>query len=163
MDVCELPLTCGKVALIDDADLPVVENWRWAWVVNSNGYAVSRKSIGGGRQKAISLHRLILNFPDADIDHANGIKLDNRRGKLRLCTNSQNQANRDPLPHSSKFKGVTVRKSTGHFEAQIWNNYKRIWLGTFATEQDAARAYDAAALEHFGEFARTNFPREQYT
>jgi hypothetical protein len=162
MDVHELPLACGDVALIDAADSAILDDWRWAWRKDSRGYVSSTKATGGGRCKPVRLHRLLLDFPASAIDHANGNKLDNRRCNLRICTNAQNQANRDPLPHSSRFKGVTVRKSTGRFEAQIWNNYKRIWIGTFANEQDAARAYDAAAIEHFGEFARTNFPREQY-
>lgn len=163
MDVYELPLTTGGFALIDAADKPLIDSWRWTWRRESRGYALSRQSIGGGKQKPVRLHRLILGFPTGMIDHANGNKLDNRRCNLRLCSDSQNQANRDPLPHSSKFKGVTVRKSTGHFEAQIWCNYKRIWLGTFSDECEAALAYDAKAIELFGDFARTNFPREQYT
>ncbi len=161
MDAVRIPLRSGGFALIDPIDEPKISAWRWSWREGSRGYAESRRCIGNGRQQPVRLHRLILDFPDSIIDHANGNRLDNRRCNLRVCTNSQNQANRAAMPHCSRFKGVTIEARTGKFCSQIWCNGKRYWLGTFTNETQAARAYDRAALKHFGEFARLNFPQDE--
>lgn len=87
------------------------------------------------------------------VDHKNGNKLDNRRANLRFATQRQNTWNRAPKRHTrTGLKGVKVKRD--RFEAVIQKTY----IGTFATAHDAARAYDAAALQRYGEFARTNFP-----
>lgn len=157
MDVYRMPLMSGGFAFVDVGDRPALDGWRWSWTKNSRGYVSSRRCIGGGKQIQVTLHRLLLDFPQSAIDHINGNRLDNRRCNLRLCTNSQNQANREPMPHGSRFKGVTVQKKTGRFESQIWFQNKRIYLGTFEHEEEAAAAYDREAIARFGEFARLNF------
>ena len=90
---------------------------------------------------------------------SNGNSLDNRRCNLRLCTNSQNQQNQTPQGGSSEFKGVYWRKRDKKWCAGIGHNGKQYYLGLFANEIDAARAYDAAARERFGDFSRANFPK----
>lgn len=152
----EIALPRGMVALVDDEDFALVSRRTWSPSRNDgNGgtfYAVS------GASPRVLMHVLILGSePGTQIDHINGNGLDNRRSNLRRCSRAQNAANRAKQrgTFTSRFKGVS-RLASG------WRAYitagRFIYLGTFATEEDAARAYDAAAVEHFGEFARLNFP-----
>jgi hypothetical protein len=113
---------------------------------------------------AITLHRLIIDAPkDKIVDHIDRDTLNNTACNLRLCTHSGNMANTTSRVGKSRFKGVRQDHRGGQrWTAQIQRtvNGKNLHrhLGTFANEEDAARAYDAAALERFGEFARLNFP-----
>jgi hypothetical protein len=157
MDVVELPLTNGGLALIDAQDTQRVD--RFAWYLAHRGYVQTVCRVAG-TLRIIRLHQLLLDFPKSMIDHRDRNKLNNCRANLRHCTNSQNQANRVAMPHSSVFKGVTVQARTGRFESQIWHNNKRIYLGTFDSEVDAALAYDREALRRFGEFSCLNFSAE---
>lgn len=92
------------------------------------------------------------------VDHINGNGLDNRRENLRVVTHSQNLANRKITSRTNnRFKGITQCKRTGKWQAKIMVNYKTIYLGTFASDIDAAKEYDWAAICHFGESANLNF------
>lgn len=96
-------------------------------------------------------------WPKDYIDHVNGIKSDNRLINLREATGFQNQANRKPqVGCSSKYKGVSWFKQTCKWEAYIEVNRKKIHLGHYHKEEEAALAYNRAALEHFGEYAKIN-------
>lgn len=147
--VKEIQLTRGKVALVDEEDYEMLVAVRWCV---SDGYAYSAKL---GR-----MHRFIISAQKGVmVDHINGNKLDNRRSNLRLCTNSQNQANRKHVCGKSKFKGVVWQSrsnGTGFWKATIIVNGKAIYLGRFETDLEAAKAYNRAASEHFGEFAHLN-------
>jgi len=93
-----------------------------------------------------------------DWDHIDGNELNNQRANLRIATRSQNLAN--GAKHAdglNPFKGICFDKSRGKWISKICVNYKQINLGRFVTAEEAALAYDVAAKEHFGEFARTNF------
>ncbi len=92
--------------------------------------------------------------PRIEIDHRNGDTLDNRRKNLRVVTKNQNQQNRHHVEGRSRFKGVGWCQYS--WRAYIKVNQKFIHIGMFPTEEDAARAYDVVAREHFGEFACTN-------
>jgi len=108
-----------------------------------------------------SMHRVIMNQPKGlFVDHKNLNALDNTRPNLRNATRSQNQFNRNKIKSktSSRFMGVCLPKSRNRFYAYIKYGNKRIWLGSFDNEIDAAKAYDAAAKKYHGEFARLNFP-----
>ena len=92
------------------------------------------------------------------IDHKDNDTFNVQYQNLRLATPSQNGANRRRAStHTNQYRGVSVVKKTGRFQARIRVQRKQIILGTFATPDEAARAYDAAALHHFGQFARPNF------
>ena len=91
------------------------------------------------------------------IDHVNGDGLDNRRANLRPATAGQNQANRSRNTNgTSRFKGVAWFQKSQKWMAKITHNYKQIYLGCYHTEKEAAIAYNVAALELFGEYARLN-------
>jgi hypothetical protein len=163
IEVAQIPLSCGGFATISVQDQPVIDAWRWSWTIDSRGYVASRKSVDG-RQKWVRLHSLLCGASrDVMVDHRDGNKLNNTRSNLRYATNSQNQANRGPTKHSSPFKGVHVQPKTGRAEARVVCRGVHYYLGTFATQEEAAKTYDSKAIELFGEFARRNFPREQYT
>lgn len=131
--------------------------------IGSHGYP---QISGVVPNRSVLLHRVLLDAkPGEYVDHINGDRLDNRRANLRLCTNrqnGQNQAGR-PTQRKSSYKGVY--KHAQHqppFQAYLQIDGRRRSAGYYTSEEGAARAYDMAALHHFGPFARTNFPREDY-
>jgi hypothetical protein len=93
-------------------------------------------------------------WPPSDIDHKNCVKTDNRIVNLRLCSNSQNQANKRKYRGSSLYKGVDLHKASGLWRARIKRNYRHVELGYFKCEAEAGAAYEAAAKKTHGEFAR---------
>ena len=109
--------------------------------------------------KYIFMHRLIMNAPPGKVvDHFNANRQDNRRANLRLCSQAQNIRGRRKFRGTSQFKGVSWNKRIRKWVASIFCDGKYIWLGHFGDEVEAARAYDKAARELFGEYARLNFP-----
>jgi hypothetical protein len=159
----EIQLTRGKVAVVDDEDYALVCGVPWV-AAEKRGKFYAQRSVGPrGARKTVAMARLIMNAgPGLVVDHRDGNTLDNRRANLRLATNAQNVANqRRARPAASGFKGVRHRhhwKLKKPWCAEIDANGKHIHLGYFATAEEAAAAYDRAAVEHFGEFASTNAP-----
>lgn len=95
--------------------------------------------------------------PTEQVDHVNGNTLDNRAANLRLATPSQNACNHGPQSRNgSGYKGVSWDRSRGKWIAVIAVNKKQKNLGRFATKEAAAHAYNLAAAERHGEFARIN-------
>ena len=164
-------VAAGRVAMVDDADYELVMQYRWNVQERarpSGGkvgpYAFTSVPRGDGRNRIVWMHQLLM--PGAsNVDHEDCDGLNNQRSNLRPATGRQNQGNRRKASvHggravSSRWKGVGLFKPTGRWRAYIQLNGRQKHLGFFADEDDAARAYDAAARESFGEFARVNFPR----
>ncbi len=101
------------------------------------------------------MHRVILQPTDGkQTDHINHNTLDNRRQNLREATPLENSRNKKQGKGKSRYKGVSPVK--GRWIAQIGIGGQN-YIGSYKTEIDAAKAYDAAAMKHFGEFARLNF------
>lgn len=157
MSTVEIPLCGGEVALIDEADHQLVRMHFWH---HRDGYAASNVINPDGTRTTMRMHRFLLGLtdPKVHIDHINGNGLDNRRSNLRVATPSQNSANRRKIANAtSPYKGVYWQKNR-RWRAVLTVDRRHISLGMFDDPADAARAYDAAALEHFGPFARLNFP-----
>lgn len=149
----EIKLTQGQVALVDDEDFEFLSQWNWAAFKHRNDYYAIRK-------KAPRLmHRLIMKAePGLQIDHIDHNGLNNQKVNLRRCNNSQNHMNMKPLSKTTKYKGIEYRKTkTPYYKAYISPDGKKIDLGRFSNEIDAARAYDEAAKKYYGEFAYLNF------
>ena len=158
----------GKFVLVDDEDFEYLRQFRWR--LTDRGYVVNCKTIklssGKYTSKITRMSRTIMCIMDRKIyvDHANHDKLDNRKRNLRPCTPAQNQWNSKPRGGTSKYKGVGVcyRLKINKWSCSISFHNKKIHLGEYKKETDAAIAYDKAAIEYFGEFALTNFPKENY-
>ena len=117
-------------------------------------YGVKRKDKGG---VTVLMYRYLMAPPEGYVvDHINNDPLDNRRLNLRRCTNARNMMNkRKYAKNKSGYKGVSLEVS-GRYVAQISVKGKTQRLGTFDTPKEAAKAYDAAALLHYREFASLN-------
>ena len=160
----KIPLTQGKVALVDDEDYEWLSRWKWYSLKRRSGiFYVTRNQWNFGTKKSskICMHRLIMKAVGGEIvDHKDGNGLNNQRYNLRFCTGTQNNANSKLQKNStSRYKGVTSVKYNRKWQSQIQHRYKHIHLGLYNTSEEAARVYDKKAIELFGEFARTNFPR----
>jgi hypothetical protein len=157
----EFALSKGYVALVDDEDaerVAAVMPWHSS---NCDGKVYARHSYVDqfDRPRSIALHTFLTGW--SLVDHVNGDGLDNRRENLRPATPSQNNANRRRSSvNSTGFKGVSLYKRTGRFRAYLGIGGTIRHLGYFATADEAARVYDAAAVEVFGEYALLNFPIE---
>lgn len=155
-----LPLSKGQFAIVDEEDFEFLNQRKWT---SSHGYVVTRtKRDKTGYRQYPRMHRVLTSCPDGmEVDHINGDRTDNRKVNLRVCTRNQNGKNLGKKPqNTSGFKGVVWDKCREKWRAQIQHNQVMKNLGRFENKEDAARAYDAAARERFGQFARLNFPAE---
>lgn len=154
----EIILTKGMKALVDDKDFEEVNKHFWrVFIPKGRGttYAIRSKRVGG-KMKIVLMHRQILGEPGGITDHINNNGLDNRRGNLRVCTDSQNLMNsrwRRKPNKTSKYRGVSYYKPLNKWHAYIMVMYRNIHLGYFNTEEEAAKARADAELTLFGEFA----------
>lgn len=151
-----VPLTQGKVAVIDAADEWVME---WKWCLSGTGinsYAM-RKSSG---RRTIYMHREIMRITigcdlnGIQVDHQDGDRLNDRRSNLRIATHADNMRNRGKQENNtSGHPGVSWHKRDKVWQSQISVNDKTIHLGLFTDLQDAIVARRAAEIQHFETFA----------
>jgi hypothetical protein len=149
--------------LIDDEDYIKIKDFKWhAWNKKDDKYYV----VASSTQKAqyhkhtVRMHNIIMNCPEGMIvDHKNRNTFDNRKENLRICTTGDNLKNRTKdlkKKYSSCYKGVCFEKRRNHYIANIAVNKKNIYLGSFENEDQAAIAYNIAALKYHAEFACLN-------
>lgn len=140
---------------VEDENLISQFNW------SIDGNSVLGRTKGSKPWKKVKMHRLVMGISDPTviIDHINHNGLDNRKVNLRLCSIKENNQNKlKQQRNSTGYKGVI--KEDWAYAVNIGVNYKLIRVGRFYTLEEAARAYDSAAVYFFGEFASLNFPDE---
>jgi len=157
-----IPIHNRKLEVITHASVdPEVysEVAQFRWFLHTEGYAQRTVPDPEKRRRTILMHREVLSPPQGtEIDHRNGDRLDNRRANLRAATKAENQRNsRSRRGSSSVYKGVCWDTANGKWKATITVHRRTKHLGRYKSEREAALAYNAAALQHFGEFARPNF------
>lgn len=152
----KINLNQNKVVLIDKHDYERVSELKW---FAQKDHGSNRWYVISTSKPNIKLHRYLLNPKRTEVvDHINGDGLDNRRINLRIVSNSQNHMNmnKSKLPQSSIYKGVSWHIRHKRWIARIYHEGKRIHLGYFKSESDAANAYNKAASLYFGEYALLN-------
>jgi len=163
-----IPLTQGKVAIVDDYDYEWLQQWKWhfavpkPWFGSGKGYA--RRHQLQPKKQNIYMHREILRRVGEKeflhTDHINRNPLDNRRINLRPATRGANLINRPPdCNNTTGFKGVTLHRIKGRSDK--WRARIRVQgvlksLGLFSALVEAAKVYNEAAFEYFGDFAYLN-------
>lgn len=154
----ELTLSDGTRFLVDLEDIPKIFNQ--SWHIFHSRQKVYIRSWDKVKKRKVFLHRIIMGVTNSNlqVDHINGNTLDNRKENLRICSHRQNVLNREKHKNNtSGYKGVSINKNTSFpWKASIGVNKKRIYLGQFSTAEEAAKAYNEAALKYFGEYARIN-------
>lgn len=160
-----IPLTRGKLALVDDEDYERVSSLKWYAIRQPKRhheiwYAVRHAS---KNEKLTYMHRFILGVGSGvQIDHEDGDGLNCQRRNMREATHGQNVVNRDRIRgrvFTSKYRGVYRAQSGANpWRAAIRENGRQVHLGSFSTEEEAARVRDREALRVYGRFARLNFP-----
>lgn len=154
-----IPITCGKIAIVDESDYEFVSRFKWQLKKSGRNFYAQHCFWLDGKVNCEKMHRMILGLKKGEfnVDHINGDGLDNRRCNLRIATDSQNQSNaRKRKGCVSSYKGVRWRDETKKWYAEINKDGIKKHLGCFPTERQAAMAYDKAAKEIFGLYAKTN-------
>ena len=153
----------GKYAMVDDADFEHLNQYNW--YLTGNGYPCRTIHPATGEAYQCKLHRYLMGFGTGNrkvwIDHVDGNTLNCQKDNLRFCKPLGNAQNRRlGRDNTSGYKGVSerIRQRGTIYSAQIRSKDTTYWIGTYNTSEEAAMAYDKAALQHHGRFARLNFP-----
>lgn len=149
-----IPLTQNQFAQVDDWNYDRLMEHKWyANRVGNTFYA--KRTIWGSKPITMYMHREIMNTPKGvGIDHIDHNGLNCLEENMRECTQSQNMMNKQPYG-KSKYLGIYFDRQ--YIIAAIRLKGKKIHIGVFKTEEEAAKAYDKKAKELFGEFANLNF------
>lgn len=144
----EIPLTQGKVALVDDEDYEFLMQWKWcAHFKGHTSYSVRNiyigKINGKKRTKTIPMHRVIMNPSNImQIDHINHNGLDNRKENLRIVTIRENGQNR-----KVRKELLGTEKANKKYRARLRIGNTPYYLGVFPTPEEAHSVYMKAANE----------------
>lgn len=144
----------------DDEDHELVGRYKWCLrKFRTRNYAIANVVDYSGKRKQISMHRLLMSFPnEMEVDHVDLNGLNNTRRNLRLATHAENNKNKKCQSNNKTgFKGVHLYKRYNTYQAYIWIDRKRIHLGYFKTAIEAAKRYNEEAVRLHGEFANLNF------
>lgn len=162
----QILLTQGKCAIVDDEDFNTLSQYQWnaSQYKNSKTWYAKRNNRVNGHQVTILMHRQIMNAKQGlSVDHINHNGLDNQKHNLRLCSHKENMFNRTPDKNTSScFKGVYWCKNISKWRSYITIDNKKVMLGCFESEIEAAKAYDLQASKNFGEFANLNLRKESH-
>ena len=146
MRSCEIVLTKGQKAIVDQDDFWLLRMFKWH---SDNGYA-SNMDLG-------AMHRFIMGTPkDMVVDHIDGNRLNNSRSNLRVVTQQQNQSNRRKGYGKSKYVGVAWDGAFERWKVSVMHKGKPHYVGVFRDDVDAANAYNEASNKLRGEHAGKN-------
>lgn len=160
-EVKEVPLTQGKVALIDSKDYELVSKYKWSAARcgrrDTDFCAIGHEKVNG-KYRTLRMHSLLMRPQEGMVvDHINHNPLDNRRSNLRICTRQQNRFNSlAPLDNTSGYKGVSWHQTGGgrwgYWRVRFTVNGKRVNGGIFKELKEAVLKYNELARVHHGEF-----------
>jgi hypothetical protein len=157
----KIKLTRGKYAMVSPQDFERINNDKWYVTTKDNRtfYATRMSYIKGGKKQRTMPREVMLPPEGFVVDHKDGNSLNNTRDNLRIVTAAQNSYNRRKYIKkcSSKYKGVSRRRRDNRWSAIIMYRGISINLGFFDDEIEAAKAYDEAAKELYGQYAKLNF------
>ena len=155
--MAEINLPCGRVALLDDADLPLLRGYRLYANPRKNQVYVRCYREGQLKGPYVYLHHLLSGW--LRVDHRDRNGLNNCRENLRQCSPQTNSYNTPKRSHGSNpYKGISFHRQTNRWVAQVTICGKHHSGGLHKTAEAAALAYDEMALKYHGEFAFLNFP-----
>jgi hypothetical protein len=152
----EIKTSDGFTVQVDDEDYEFLSRFNWRGQFRFGKWYI---------EAWIPIQKMLLDSGELQVDHADGNTFNNQKSNLRIVTPSQNQQGQKRREdNTTGFKGVGFKSHQRKpFIARIQlPKSKRLYLGSYATAEEAGRAYDRAAIHHFGEYAALNFPRSDY-